>query len=92
MSRAGDRDRGRLHRLHVADALVARGDEVLVVDDLSKGRKENMNEDVRLAVVDVRDRNAVVAVFDDFKPEVRFHLAAQADVRVSVEDPVLDFG
>jgi UDP-glucose 4-epimerase len=77
---------------HVADALVARGDEVLVVDDLSKGRKENMNEDVRLAVVDVRDRNAVVAVFDDFKPEVCFHLAAQADVRVSVEDPVLDFG
>jgi UDP-glucose 4-epimerase len=76
---------------HVVDALVARGDEVVVVDDLSKGRQENMNENVRLAVVDVRDRVAVVAVFDDLRPEVCFHLAAQADVRVSVEDPVYDF-
>jgi UDP-glucose 4-epimerase len=77
---------------HVVDALVARKDEVLVLDDLSKGRKENMNEDVRLAVVDVRDKDAVVAVFADFQPEVCFHLAAQADVRVSVEDPAFDFG
>ena len=76
---------------HVVDALVARGDEVVVVDDLSKGRQENMNEHVRLAVMDVRDRTAVVAVFDDVRPEVCFHLAAQADVRVSVEDPVYDF-
>ena len=77
---------------HVVDALVARQDKVLVLDDLSKGRQENLNEDVRLAVVDVRDRDAVVATFDDFQPEVCFHLAAQADVRVSVEDPALDFG
>jgi UDP-glucose 4-epimerase len=76
---------------HVVDALVARGDEVLVIDDLSKGRKENMNEHVRLAVVDVRDRNAVTAAFADGRPEVCFHLAAQADVRVSVDDPVFDF-
>jgi UDP-glucose 4-epimerase len=76
---------------HVVDALVARGDEVLVLDDLSKGRKENMNEHVRLAVVDVRDRNAVTAAFADGRPEVCFHLAAQADVRVSVDDPVFDF-
>src|SRR5919108_252193 len=76
---------------HVVDALVARGDEGVVVDDLSKGRQENMNESARLAVVDVRDRNAVVGVFDDVRPEVCFHLAAQADVRVSVEDPVYDF-
>jgi UDP-glucose 4-epimerase len=77
---------------HVVDALVARGDEVLVFDDLSKGRKENMNEHVALAVADVRDRVAVTAAFDDVRPEVCFHLAAQADVRVSVDDPVLDFG
>ena len=76
---------------HVVDALVARGDEVLVLDDLSKGRKENMNEHVRLAVVDVRDKNAVTAAFADGRPEVCFHLAAQADVRVSVDDPVFDF-
>jgi UDP-glucose 4-epimerase len=76
---------------HVVDALVARGDEVLVLDDLSKGRKENMNEHVRLAIVDVRDKSAVAAVFDDVRPEVCFHLAAQADVRVSVDNPLFDF-
>jgi UDP-glucose 4-epimerase len=75
---------------HVADALVARGDEVLVVDDLSSGRRENLNEHVRLAVADVRDRDAVDAIFDEVRPEACFHLAAQANVRVSVERPAHD--
>jgi UDP-glucose 4-epimerase len=75
---------------HVVDALVARGDEVLVVDDLSSGRREQLNEHVRLAVADVRDRNAVDAVFDEVRPEACFHLAAQANVRVSVERPAHD--
>jgi UDP-glucose 4-epimerase len=75
---------------HVVDALVARGDEVLVVDDLSSGRRENLNEHVRLAVADVRDRNAIDAVFDEVSPEACFHLAAQANVRVSVERPAHD--
>jgi UDP-glucose 4-epimerase len=75
---------------HVVDALVARGDEVLVVDDLSSGRRENLNEHVRLAVADVRDRDAVDAIFDEVEPEACFHLAAQANVRVSVERPAHD--
>jgi UDP-glucose 4-epimerase len=75
---------------HVVDALVARGDEVLVVDDLSSGRRENLNEHVRLAVADVRDRDAVDAIFDEVRPEACFHLAAQANVRVSVERPAHD--
>jgi UDP-glucose 4-epimerase len=75
---------------HVVDALVARGDEVLVVDDLSSGRRENLNEHVRLAVADVRDRDAVDAIFDEVRPEACFHLAAQANVRVSVERPAYD--
>jgi UDP-glucose 4-epimerase len=75
---------------HVVDALVARGDEVLVVDDLSSGRRENLNERVRLAVADVRDRDAMDAIFDEVRPEACFHLAAQANVRVSVERPAHD--
>jgi UDP-glucose 4-epimerase len=75
---------------HVVDALVARGDEVLVVDDLSSGRRENLNEHVRLAVADVRDRDAVDAIFEEVRPEACFHLAAQANVRVSVERPAHD--
>jgi UDP-glucose 4-epimerase len=75
---------------HVVDALVARGDEVLVVDDLSSGRRENLNEHVRLAVADVRDRDAIDAIFDEMGPEACFHLAAQANVRVSVERPAHD--
>ena len=74
---------------HVADALLERRDEVTVVDDLSHGRRENVAAGARLAVLDVRDPG-LAAVFDDARPEVCFHLAAQADVRVSVERPDFD--
>ena len=73
---------------HVVDALVARGDEVAVVDSLVHGRKENVPG---AAVLHVRDiREPLDDLFDDIRPELVFHLAAQADVRVSVEDPVDD--
>ncbi len=75
---------------HVVDALLDRGAEVVVMDDLSRGRRENVNADATLVVADVRDAEAVAAVFEDARPEACFHLAAQADVRVSVENPGLD--
>ena len=75
---------------HVVDALVARGDDVVVLDDLSHGRRENVDRRARLAVADIRDLEAVRAAFDDLRPELCFHLAAQADVRVSVERPDQD--
>ena len=75
---------------HVVDALVARGDDVLVVDDLSHGRRENVNERAELVVGDIRDPNALGEAFREFRPEACFHLAAQADVRVSVARPDLD--
>src|SRR5919206_3560873 len=73
---------------HVADALVARGDEVYVLDNLSHGRRENVPEGARFAEADVRRDTA--DVFAEARPEACFHLAAQADVRVSVDDPVYD--
>ncbi len=76
---------------HVADALVGRGDDVVVFDNLSSGRRENVPSGARLVVGDLRGPETVEALFDDARPEICFHLAAQADVRVSVENPVLDF-
>ena len=75
---------------HVVDALVARGDDVFVLDDLSSGRRENVNDGARLVLVDIRDAAAVVKAFGEAKPETCFHLAAQADLRVSVARPVFD--
>ena len=72
---------------HVVDALLARGDEVHVLDDLSKGKRENVSAAARLHVADIREPDEV---FDAVRPSVVLHLAAQADVRVSVERPDFD--
>ena len=69
---------------HVVDALLARGDEVLVLDDLSNGKRENVADGARLEVVDIREP------LDFEGAEVCFHLAAQVDVRVAVERPEHD--
>jgi UDP-glucose 4-epimerase len=75
---------------HLVDALVARGDDVVVLDNLSNGKRSNLNEAARFVEADIRDADAVGTVFDEHAPETCFHLAAQADVRVSVEDPAFD--
>jgi UDP-glucose 4-epimerase len=73
---------------HVVDALLARGDEVAVVDSLATGKRENVSAGAELHVQDVRD--PLEDLFAELRPEVVFHLAAQADVRVSVERPAED--
>jgi UDP-glucose 4-epimerase len=70
----------------VVDALLARGDDVLVLDDLSSGKRENLPGGAQLEVVDIRE-----PLEDRFEgARVCFHLAAQVDVRVSVERPAWD--
>jgi UDP-glucose 4-epimerase len=69
---------------NLVDALVARGDNVHVLDDLSNGRREQVHERATLHVGDVRDPEAIFAAA---RPETVFHLAAQANVRTSVERP-----
>ena len=68
---------------HVVDALVARGDQVLVVDDLSTGSAEWVNAAAELRVHDIRAPYELEA-------DVVFHLAAQADVGTSMERPGFD--
>jgi UDP-glucose 4-epimerase len=79
---------------HVVDALLERGDEVAVLDDLSTGRRENLaaaiESGAELIETDVADAAAVAGLIETRRPEVIFHLAGQIDVRVSISDPILD--
>ena len=76
----------------VVDRLLARGDEVTVLDDLSRGRLSNLTDagdQVRFIRGDVVDPG-LAAIVTAAAPEVIFHLAAQIDVRKSVQDPAGD--
>jgi UDP-glucose 4-epimerase len=79
---------------HVVDALVARGDEVKVLDDLSTGRRSNLSgalgAGAELIEGDVRDAAVVDPLFDAWHPQAVLHLAAQIDVRKSISDPLHD--
>jgi UDP-glucose 4-epimerase len=72
---------------HVADHLV-RGHEVVVVDDLSTGKRDNVPEGTRFFEEDIR--SGCEEVFREFRPEVLCHQAAQMDVRRSVREPDFD--
>jgi UDP-glucose 4-epimerase len=73
---------------HVVEALLARGDEVHVLDNLTTGRREKVPAGAALVEGDIRTDSA--ALFDRVRPSVCFHLAAQADVGTSVERPDYD--
>jgi UDP-glucose 4-epimerase len=79
---------------NLVDALVERGDEVAVLDDVSTGRRENLElaiaNGAELVDGDVRDAEAVDALCERLRPDAIFHLAAQIDVRKSVADPAFD--
>jgi UDP-glucose 4-epimerase len=76
---------------HVAEAYLALGDEVWVVDNLSSGKRTNVPAAAHFVEMDVRDpelRN----VFREVRPDLVNHHAAQIDVRISVADPARDAG
>ena len=75
---------------HVADALLARGHSLLVVDDLSTGRRENIPRGAEFRQGDIRDAAFLQRVFDEFQPEIVDHQAAQSSVAVSTREPVHD--
>src|SRR3954470_20068283 len=79
---------------HLVDALAARGDDVLVLDDFSNGKRENLagslEAGVEVSELDVADAQAIFGAIGDFGPESVFHLAAQIDVRRSMADPGFD--
>jgi UDP-glucose 4-epimerase len=79
---------------NLVDALLARGDEVTVVDNLATGKRENLDDALgngaSLEEVDIREGDAIGEVVGRVQPDVIFHLAAQIDVRKSVADPAAD--
>jgi UDP-glucose 4-epimerase len=74
---------------HITDRLIEDGHEVAVVDNLSTGRRENLNPKAEFYQIDIRDKG-LADVFDREKPEVVCHQAAQVSVRHSVSDPCAD--
>jgi UDP-glucose 4-epimerase len=79
---------------HLVDALAARGDEVLVLDDFSSGKRENLagalEAGAGVTELDVADAQAMFDAIGTFQPQSVFHLAAQIDVRRSMADPGFD--
>ncbi len=79
---------------NLVDALLERSDEVTILDNLSTGRRENLESALangaKLVEADLRDADAVRDIVAEAKPETIFHLAAQIDVRKSVADPAYD--
>jgi UDP-glucose 4-epimerase len=76
---------------NLVDALIARGDSVTVLDDLSTGKRSNLQDSgAVLEEADVRDAERVAALVAEAAPDVIFHLAAQIDVRRAVADPAFD--
>ena len=81
---------------NLVDGLLARDHDVTVIDNLSTGKRSNLEQGIaagaELRVADIADARSIAQIFDDFKPELVFHLAAQIDVRYSVEHPAGDAG
>jgi UDP-glucose 4-epimerase len=74
---------------NIVDAYVAQGHEVMVIDNLVTGQKQNQNLKAKWIEADIKSPEAAKAV-TDFRPEIINHLAAQIDVRSSVTNPLFD--
>jgi UDP-glucose 4-epimerase len=75
---------------HVADALLGANHEVLVLDDLSTGRRQNVPARASFVQGDIRNAQVVSKVFEEFAPDVVTHQAAQTSVAISAREPLRD--
>lgn len=75
---------------HVSDALLEAGHEVVVMDDLSTGRRENVSSGALFLQTDIRDEAAVAKAFEAHRFDVVCHQAAQTSVSVSTREPIRD--
>jgi UDP-glucose 4-epimerase len=75
---------------HLTDAFLSNGDEVTALDDLTHGRPGRLDPSVPMHKVGITDADALTAVIEQVRPQLICHLAAQIDVRASVEAPVAD--
>jgi len=75
---------------HVVDKLIENGYGVIVVDNLSSGKVENLNRNALFYEQSIEDEEMMERIFSLHRPEYVFHLAAQASVAISVREPVRD--
>ena len=73
----------------IVDYLIDKGFEVIVIDNLSSGNRDNLNEKAKFYEADIRDKNTL-DIFEKEKPDCVYHLAAQINVRDSIKDPLKD--
>ncbi|NCD00548.1 NAD-dependent epimerase/dehydratase family protein [bacterium] len=73
----------------LADKLIERGEEVIIVDNLSSGKKDYIPKEAKFYNLDILD-DELENIFKEEKPDYVCHLAAQIDVRISIKDPKLD--
>jgi len=76
---------------NLADRLISEGHDVMILDDFSAGNKDFVNPKASVVECDIRDAQKLDEAFASFKPEAVFHLAAQIDLRASIEDPREDY-
>ena len=74
---------------HIADLLIDRGHDMVIVDDLSNGKRENINPRAAFYHISILDRR-LADIFKKEKPDAVIHHAAQISVRDSVKDPLHD--
>jgi len=74
---------------HISDAYIEKGHKVIIVDNLSTGSKENLNPKAKFYCMDIRDKK-LADVFDNEKPDIVNHHAAQISVPISAKDPIFD--
>lgn len=75
---------------HVVDAYITAGHDVVIVDNLSTGKKGNLNSRAKFYHEDLRSVDSIAAIFKKEKPEIVNHLAAQKSVQKSIENPLED--
>ena len=75
---------------HIVDNYINLRHKVWIIDNLSTGKKENINPEAEFVNLDIRDSKKVNEFFSSIKPNILSHHAAQLDVRKSVSDPVYD--
>lgn len=74
---------------HLVDQLIKEDHKVVVIDNLSTGKKENLNPKAKFYKIDICDEK-ISQIFKKEKPEIVFHYAAQINARQSVKDPIFD--
>jgi len=76
---------------NLTDRLIVEGHDAMILDNFSTGNEEFVNPKAQLIRADIRDAKKVDEIFSQFRPEAVFHLAAQIDLRASIENPREDY-